>query len=221
MPRFRPLIALALVALLMMPTLSVAAQSEEMPRSPEDFEGFAYLANRYYLQDPGSLEEAVTAEGATPATYPPVMAIVMVMAFETEGHASTAFEPYTELMADAVTSEMDETSDAEPIEERGDQALRIASTGISDGYSIDMTLLTVREGEFIFLVLTMTANDSSVDLTDAVMEHMLDGEMSDADVEWDQSGASTGGPFALFPEEGDAILGGMDIQSDQYLTATE
>lgn len=214
----RALIVAAMI--LLTAASSLAAQSDGEITSPEDFGGFAWLANRFYIHDPEALRDAV-ADVATPENIPPVMAIVMVMAFESEREAEAAFIPYSELMAESASSEMEQASEGEPVDDVGDEALAFSATGTSEDYPVDTTTLTVRDGDVIYLSISMTANGTSGDLSRELMDRMLAGEMSDDEVVFDPTGESTGGAFALFPTEGDEILGGMGVQSDQYLAADD
>jgi hypothetical protein len=222
MPHLRHILSLGLALILLMASAApLAAQDDQGIDSPDDFEGFVFLADRYYVHDPEALEAAVTAATATPAAFPPVMAIVMVMAFDSAANGEAAFVPFSELMADSVTSELDDASAGEPVADLGDEALAYHAADESDGFRVDVTILTVRKGEVIYLALTMTANDTSDDLSRAFMDVMLSREIGDGDVEFQEDGSSTGGAFDLFPTlEDDDLLGGMEIQSDQYLTAS-
>ena len=216
------LTAVILATLLLASTAGpLAAQSSDEYSSPEDFAGFQLLANRYYLHDPAGMRDIVTAASATPAAFPPIMAIAMVMVFDSEDHAEAAFVPYSELMAGSVNSELDDETSSTTVDDLGDDALVFRSTDDTDGYLVDATTLTVLDGDTIYLALTMTANDTSDDLSHTLMDFMLEREFSDDEVMFVETGGSTGGPFALFPTEDDVdILGGMDIRSDQYLTAS-
>lgn len=213
MPRIRPILAALLALLIVLPA---SAQS-----SPEDFEGFHLLANRFYLHDPAALEEIVTSDDVAPEDYPPVMAIVMVMSFDTEAHAETAFLPFSELMAGSVSGEMEQSATPEASDAPGDDALIFRATDETGGYPVDVTTITVREGEVVYLALAMTANSTSEDLADDLMTFMLERNPDGDEVRFDESGGSTGGPFALFPADDAELLGGMDIQSDQYLRASD
>lgn len=223
MHRVRRIISLMLAALLLVTFATpLTAQSNREYSAPEDFEGFDYLANRFYVHDSADLRETVTAADVAPEDFPPVMAIVMVMAFDSEEHATRAFGPYSELMAKSVSSELNDKATGEPVDALGDDALAFHSTDTSEDYLVDVTTLTVREGDVIYLALTMTANGTSDDLSREYMDYMLDREISDEEVIFIESGESTGGAFALFPTpDNDDLLGGMDIQSDQYLTASD
>jgi len=213
-----PLLGIMLSVLVALPA---SAQDGRDDTSPEDFDGFQVLANRFYLHDPAALRDIVTSGDTAPADYPPVMAIAMVMIFDTVEHAETAFVPYSELMAGSVSGEMDEAATPDATPAIGDDTLVYRAIDEEDGYTVDATTITVREGEVIYLALVMTANDTSGERASDLMDVMLEREMSDDEVTFDEGGGSTGGPFALFPARDDEeILGGMEIRSDQYLTAS-
>jgi hypothetical protein len=199
----------------------VSAESGQTPAAPEDFEGFQLLANRFYIHDPEALEEIVTADDASPEAFPPVMALVMVMLFETEEHAEAAFVPYSELMAGTVSGELQHSATPEARETADGDALIFRARDDADGYPVDVTTITMREGDVIYLALAMTANGTSENLSDRLMRFMLEREPGHDEVSFSPGGGSTGGHFALFPTTGDEdLLGGMDIQSDQYLLAS-
>lgn len=216
--RIRPILVALLVLLVAVP---VAAQSARDYDAPEDFDGFQALANRFYIHDPRALEEIVSSGDIAPEDYPPVMAIVMVMVFDTDEHAGAAFVPYSELMAGSVSGEMEQSATPEPRGAPGEDTLVFRAVDDADGYPVDVTTITVREGEVIYLALAMTANGTSGDLSGDLMTFMLERVPGEDDVDFDEAGGSTGGPFALFPTEDDVgLLRGMDVQSDQYIDAS-
>jgi hypothetical protein len=225
-PRPRPF-SLLLAILLAAAFAPAAAQDADGEISaPEDLDGFSYLASRYYLYSPAGMREIVTGDYASPTDFPPIMAIVMVTAFDSEDAARNAFIPFSDFMAGTVGESLEAPStpvaEATPEGTTAETARVYRALDTSEDYPIDTTTRTVLDGPAIYLVIAMSANETSEAHSLALMEFMRSRELADEEPDFWPTGESTGGPFDLFPTEDDTdLLGGMDIRNDHFRSVGE
>lgn len=106
-------------------------------------------------------------------------------------------------------------ADGWTIEERddiGESAVEATGTGSLSGSDVPMTMLFVLEGDYVFQIGNIGAAEAGS--ADEMAQFMVDAEPSDAPVEFDASGTSTGGFFDMLPAEDDALLEGYAVVQD-------
>lgn len=193
----------------------VVAQTPEV--SPEDLEGLQSMALRVYMQP----EENLTAALNEGESLPPIAALTGAFTFDSEENAGNALDAVTEGIANEIVGSLgvslDEAPAGEAVENLGDKAeLREVSVEES-GLEMNVSLLTVQEGEMVYLFVTVVVGSGQEQFVMDLAEHVLDAGVSDTEVEFDESGTSTGGAFDAFPtEEDEDLLQGMQIESDMY-----
>jgi hypothetical protein len=205
---------LSLVLSLAFASTAVTAQTPEI--TADDLEGLQSMAIRMFLQS----EENVTGAINDGSGIPPVVAATGAFIFDSDENAERALEPVTEVFATEMVSSLgvslDDMSQGEPVEDLGDNAELRHVMVTQSGLEMTVDILTVQEDETIFLFVTMVVGANQETFTMDLAELVLDAGVSDSAVEFDASGASTGGAFDAFPTEGDEILQGMEVQADMY-----
>lgn len=96
----------------------------------------------------------------------------------------------------------------------------IMTMDMGDGLSLNMNMMVFRDGNTFFQVISIDSDaDAAKKLANDVTEYILDHEVQDETVSFNEEGGSTGGVFDRMPKTGDEIVGELVNESDMDLTA--
>ena len=188
---------------------SAGAQEATPPLNPADVEGLESGYARMYIADieammatPGAMEEMSLDDLA-------LSGMAAVFTFEDEDAADAAFGEFSDMFP---TLFMESGKDVEStdIDDLGDQAVEhFGEMVIDDETTAATSMILVQDGEHIFIAMIMGGSETS-ESTRAFAEYLLDGEISDAEIVFNEDGSSTGGVYDIMPnEENTDIVQGM------------
>lgn len=206
-------IALLLSLILTLAVSSAAGAQESTPTlNPEDVEGLQSGYARAYIADIEALMATPEAMANLSLDDLALSGLAAVFTFEDEDAASNAFGEFSEEFAAGFMegSETEVTAEPTEIDDLGDQAIEyIGETEIDDETAAPASMIVVQDGEYIYIAMILGGSDVSEN-TYAFAEYLLDGEIGDGEVEFNEDGSSTGGPYDVMPnEENTEIVQGM------------
>lgn len=206
-------IALLLSLIFMLAVSSAAGAQESTPTlNPEDVEGLQTGYARAYIADIEALMATPEALENLSLDDLALSGLTAVFTFEDEDAASNAFGDFSEQFAEGFMegSETEVTDEPTEIDDLGDQAIEyIGETEVDEETTAPASMILVQDGEYIYIAMILGGNDVSEN-TRALAEHLLEGEIGDAEVEFNEDGSSTGGAYDVMPnEENTEIVQGM------------
>lgn len=200
-----------LLSLVLTLVLSSTAGAQDTPTlNPGDVEGLESGYARMYIADieammstPGALETMALEDMA-------LSGMAAIFTFEDEGAAEDAFGDFATEFAEGFMEGSDTQAEPTEIDDLGNQAVEyLGETEVDEETTSPISIIIVQDGETIYIAMIMGGSDVS-ESTYAFAEHMLDGEISDDEVEFNDEGTSTGGAFDVMPGEDEAdIVNGM------------
>lgn len=206
-------IALLLSLIFMLAVSSAAGAQESTPTlNPEDVEGLQTGYARAYIADIEALMATPEALENLSLDDLALSGLTAVFTFEDEDAASNAFGDFSEQFAEGFMegSETEVTDEPTEIDDLGDQAIEyIGETEVDEETTAPASMILVQDGEYIYIAMILGGNDVSEN-TRALAEHLLEGEIGDGEVEFNEDGSSTGGAYDVMPnEENTEIVQGM------------
>lgn len=206
---------LALVLSLGLAVIPAAAQSV----STDDASSIGMESGfmRVYMADPSAATPA--AEGVLG---------VMVAGFEFD-EASTAEDSFEEFscgfaggfMGTEDVANCEDLADAgftvADVDGIGDQAIEVTGEADISGPT-PVSMLAVQSDNYLFVVITLGTEEAGV--SDDMAKFIADADASDAEVELNEDGTSTGGFYDMLPQEGDAEVEGLLPVSDMDFLGT-
>lgn len=200
-----------LLSLVFALAVSSSAGAQSTPTlDPGDVEGLESGYARMYIADieammatPGAMEEMSLDDMA-------LSGMAAVFTFEDEGAAEDAFDLFGDQFAQGFMEGSGTEAEKSEIDDLGNQAVEyLGETEVDDETTSPTSMILVQDGEHIFIAMILGGAEVSDD-TRAFAEHLLDGEISDDEVVFNEDGSSTGGVFDIMPnEENTDIVQGM------------
>lgn len=186
------------------------AQDSTPTLDPGDVEGLESGYARMYIADieammatPGAMEEMSLDDMA-------LSGMAAVFTFEDEGAAEDAFDLFGDQFAQGFMEGSGTEAEKTEIDDLGNQAIEyLGETEVDEETTSPTSMILVQDGEHIFIAMILGGAEVSDD-TRAFAEHLLDGEISDDEVVFNEDGSSTGGVYDIMPnEENTEIVRGM------------
>jgi hypothetical protein len=219
------MLVLLLAAVTALTLVPAAAQDEEA--GPFDdvsqLEGIEEAVARTYSID---FEALMSVTPEDPEADPfadlegPVFIFVEAIQFEDDSAAEDAFDLFRDEAVDSM-AESEEGVEAEFTEEEiddlGDQAMAIDMETVEEGEESFLRISIAQQDEYLLMAMTLGTTDDSTENNDALLEYLVDEGEAGGDVEFDESGSSTGGLFDFFPDDDHESLGGLVVSTDQIL----
>lgn len=222
--------AIALIAVLLQVTVSSmplhsAAQEFETATGLldiSDLNGIVHAGARSYSMDIKEIVEHVeNGDAQAPAPDGPTLMMLLVAQFESPGHASDSVETIRDHFLDQLSTEHPGYElDATEIEDAGDSAVQISGDG--PGQETDVGGYVVQDGEWLYFAIALSTNDTSDDAARDLIDFAIDQHPGPDDIQYDHTGASTGGLWNKLParDDGNALSGTVPI-FDNYLLPPE
>lgn len=216
----KKLIIAAVMLLLMATGISgVAAQGDDF--SPLNFNGLESGYGRLYAhaETPTTAAPAAAApatasdDDATPEVPSDARVQVQTVTFDTEENATTFVEAYQEesnrMLADAPEGEMEVAE----IDDLGENAFVLKIMPGAEGKST--AIITFQDGVDAWVIEVRAVDiDAALALATEYANFILDQDVDDEEVTFNEDGSSTGGVFDRMPAEGDEIPGGLKVIED-------
>lgn len=214
---------LALLLTLGLSVQGVAAQigSDPSELDPKDVPGLLAGYSRTYAPD---MEALMASPSADPLDLSAYMRNVSIMTyvFESDDTASEFFEMMKDQMNDELSAPSPELGQAELSEATDIDKDNMQVTVDMGDLGVGLTILMFIDGDTVFVVMAMdgTVDDATAMAVD-IANYVIDADVKDDEVIFNEDGTSTGGVFDRMPAGGDDIVGGLQIDSDSDLFAEE
>jgi hypothetical protein len=179
------------------------------------FDGIQRVVARGYS---GDIDALATPETAPADTY---FLQALVAEFDTADHATASFDTLLESSADDLTGELtgdlELTTEDVELGDLGDRARAIFGTGEEEGVTVEVSVLVVQDGAFMYVVFAAGVGEDagSMDTAKAIIGAMMDASAGEGDGEFDDTGSSIGGLWDKLPAAGDEVLGGLLPDTDE------
>lgn len=200
-----------LLSLVFALAISSGAGAQDTPTlDPDDVEGLESGYARMYIADieammatPGAMEEMSLEDMA-------LSGMAAVFTFEDEGAAEDAFGLFGDQFAQGFMEGSGTEAEKSEIDDLGNQAVEyLGETEVDEETTSATSMILVQDGEHIFIAMILGGAEVSDD-TRAFAEYLLDGEISEDEVAFNEDGSSTGGVYDIMPnEENTEIVQGM------------
>lgn len=213
-------ITLLLSLIMAMGLTAVTASAQEVPAT-EDVEGLETGYARMYMPDFSAMIDSIGTPGAETDFDEEGVMMVMIagLTFDSDDNASEAFGSFSESYSGELSGA--EGMEASEIDDLGDNAALLSGEMTESGEAMATNMLLVQDGESLYLIsVTGGEVDAGSQQVQDIAQHMLDGEIENEEVTFNEDGTSTGGVFDLMPDpEEDAELlsnlaPGMDMDMD-------
>jgi hypothetical protein len=194
------------------------ADTSDDPFDFAAYEGAQRAIARLYA---GDAEALSTPETAPPGTY---IINVLVAEFDTAEHAAASFETVYKYTAENTVAEFSTddfpltTEEVDP-GDLGDQAKATLASGEDEGLSVELPILVVQDGRYLYVIFAIAVgeNAGSLETAGAVIEAMVDAPAGSGDEAFDAAGSSTGGLWDKLPAAGNEALGELEPEEDSVL----
>ena len=189
---------------------SAGAQQGTPTLDPGDVEGLESGYARMYIADieammatPDAMEEMSLEDLA-------LSGMGAVFTFEDEGAAEDAFGLFGDQFALGFMEGSGTEAEKSEIDDLGNQAVEyLGETEVDDETTSPTSMILVQEGEYIYIAMILGGAEVSDD-TRAFAEYLLEQEIPDTEVVFNEDGSSTGGVYDILPnEENTDIVRGM------------
>lgn len=215
-------LVLALLMTLGLSVQSVAAQfdSDATELDPKDVPGLIAGYSRTYAPDIEALMATPSADLLDLSAYMRNVSI-MTYVFESNDTASDFFDMMKDQMTDELSAPSPELGQAEMSEvtEIDKDAMQV-TVDMGD-LGVGLTILMFIDGDTVFAIMAMDATvDDATAMAIDIANYLIDTEVQDDEVTFNEDGTSTGGVFDRMPASGDEIVGGLQVESDSDLFAT-
>ncbi len=215
-------LVLALLLTLGLSVQSVAAQfdSDATELDPKDVPGLIAGYSRTYAPDIEALMATPSADLLDLSAYMRNVSI-MTYVFESDDTASDFFDMMKDQMTDELSAPSPELGQSEMSEvtEIDKDAMQV-TVDMGD-LGVGLTILMFIDGDTVFAIMAMDATvDDATAMAIDIANYLIDTEVQDDEVTFNEDGTSTGGVFDRMPASGDEIVGGLQVESDSDLFAT-
>lgn len=212
----------ALLLTLGLSVQSVAAQfdSDAADLDPKDVPGLIAGYSRSYAPDMEALMATPSADPLDLSAYLRNVSI-MTYVFESDDTASDFFEMMKDQMNDELTASSPEMGQAEVSEVTGIDRDAMQVTVDMGDLGVGLTILMFIDGDTVFAILAMDVTvDDAIAMTTDIANYLIDADVQDDEVIFNEDGTSTGGVFDRMPASGDEVVGGLEVEADSDLFAT-
>lgn len=191
-----------LLSLIFALAVSSSAGAQSTPTlDPADVEGLESGYARAYIADiealmatPGAIEELSLDDLA-------LSGLAAVFTFEDEEAASNAFGDFADQFAEGFLEGSGTEAEPTEIDDLGEQAIEyFGETEVDAETTAPTSMMIVQEGEYIYVSVILGGTDAS-ESSRTLVEHLMDGEIGEDEVVFNEDGTSTGGVFELMPNE--------------------
>jgi hypothetical protein len=217
-------IALLLSLVFALAVSSTAGAQESTPTlNPGDVEGLESGYARMYIADieammatPGAMEEMSLDDMA-------LSGMGAVFTFEDEGAAEDAFGDFADQFAQGFLEGSGTEAEKSEIDDLGNQAVEyFGETEVDEETTSPTSMILVQDGEYIYIAMILGGADVSEN-TRAFAEYLLDTEIPDTEVSFNEDGSSTGGVFDILPNEenADIVQGMVPFMDADFIADTQ
>ncbi|MCO5218186.1 MAG: hypothetical protein M9909_05020 [Thermomicrobiales bacterium] len=215
-------LVLALLLTLGLSVQSVAAQldTDATELDPKDVPGLIAGYSRTYAPDIEALMATPSADLLDLSAYMRNVSI-MTYVFESDDTASDFFDMMKDQMTDELSAPSPELGQAEVSEVTGIDKDAMQVTVDMGDLGVGLTILMFIDGDTVFAIMAMDATvDDATAMAIDIANYLIDAEVQDDEVTFNEDGTSIGGVFDRMPASGDEIVGGLQVESDSDLFAT-
>ncbi|MCO5226437.1 MAG: hypothetical protein M9953_13950 [Thermomicrobiales bacterium] len=215
-------LVLALLLTLGLSVQSVAAQldTDATELDPKDVPGLIAGYSRTYAPDIEALMATPSADLLDLSAYMRNVSI-MTYVFESDDTASDFFDMMKDQMTDELSAPSPELGQAEMSEVTEIDRDAMQVTVDMGDLGVGLTILMFIDGDTVFAIMAMdTTVDDATAMAIDIANYLIDTEVQDDEVTFNEDGTSTGGVFDRMPASGDEIVGGLQVESDSDLFAT-
>lgn len=207
-------IALLLSLVMTLGMASHAGAQSTPTLDPNDVPGLESGYARMYIAD---IEALMATPGAMEAMSTPgalgdvaLSGMAAVFTFEDEGAAEDAFGTFGEQFAQGFMEGSGTKAEPTEINDLGNQAVEyLGETEVDDETTSPISIILVQDGEHIFIAMILGGSDVSASTRD-LAEYLIDADIPDSEVMFNEDGSSTGGVFDILPNAEDTgIVQGM------------
>lgn len=203
------------IALLLSLIFAIAVSSNAGAQStptldPGDVEGLESGYARMYIADIEAMMATPEAMESMSLEDIALSGMGAVFTFEDEGAAEDAFGDFADEFANGFMEGSGTEAERSEIDDLGNQAVEyLGETEVDEETTSPTSMILVQDGEHIYIAMILGGTDVSEN-TRAFAEYLLDTEIPDTEVEFNEDGSSTGGVFDILPnEENTEIVQGM------------
>jgi hypothetical protein len=226
----RFLAGIAMAALLGLTLVApVAAQEDDAELDDlSQIDGLQRLVARFYSVDFEAMMASMSTPGAGDDGMPDLSsyqyASAGVFEFENDETSEAGYDTLYDQLVASMSGE--ESGDALAFEETeaenlGDAATAIVASYEESGESFYTHGLFVRDGQYIFYLLSVSDNEDGAQQVQDLARSMVDAEAGDGEETFVEDGTSTGGIWDLLPSADAEALGGMIPQTDEVIFPEE
>lgn len=193
---------------------------------PNDVPGLESGYARMYIAD---IEALMATPGAMEAMATPgalgdiaLSGMASVFTFEDEAAAEDAFGTFGEQFAQGFLEGSGTTAEPKEINDLGNQAVEyVGETEVDDQTTSPMSIILVQDGEHIFIAMILGGSDVSASTRD-LAEYLIDADIPDSEVMFNEDGTSTGGVFDILPnaENTDIVQGMVPFMDADFMADT-
>ncbi|MCO5216772.1 MAG: hypothetical protein M9950_11560 [Thermomicrobiales bacterium] len=215
-------LVLALLLTLGLSVQSVAAQldTDATELDPKDVPGLIAGYSRTYAPDIEALMATPSADLLDLSAYMRNVSI-MTYVFESDDTASDFFDMMKDQMTDELSAPSPELGQAEMSEVTEIDRDAMQVTVDMGDLGVGLTILMFIDGDTVFAIMAMdTTVDDATAMAIDIANYLIDAEVQDDEVTFNEDGTSIGGVFDRMPASGDEIVGGLQVESDSDLFAT-
>lgn len=215
-------LVLALLLTLGLSVQSAAAQldTDATELDPKDVPGLIAGYSRTYAPDIEALMATPSADLLDLSAYMRNVSI-MTYVFESDDTASDFFDMMKDQMTDELSAPSPELGQAEMSEVTEIDRDAMQVTVDMGDLGVGLTILMFIDGDTVFAIMAMDATvDDATAMAIDIANYLIDTEVQDDEVTFNEDGTSTGGVFDRMPASGDEIVGGLQVESDSDLFAT-
>ncbi|MCO5227686.1 MAG: hypothetical protein M9934_05305 [Thermomicrobiales bacterium] len=215
-------LVLALLLTLGLSVQSAAAQldTDATELDPKDVPGLIAGYSRTYAPDIEALMATPSADLLDLSAYMRNVSI-MTYVFESDDTASDFFDMMKDQMTDELSAPSPELGQAEMSEVTEIDRDAMQVTVDMGDLGVGLTILMFIDGDTVFAIMAMdTTVDDATAMAIDIANYLIDTEVQDDEVTFNEDGTSTGGVFDRMPASGDEIVGGLQVESDSDLFAT-
>lgn len=184
--------------------------------------GVQHAGARSYAMDISQIVQAISEDNIQPPEPDgPMLMLLLVAQFASPEQASDSVETIQdhyvdEMNADSIGFEIAATE----IEDPGDTAVQITGIGADQQTEVDGYI--VQDNDWLYLAIAIGTNGTSDSAATDLITFTLEHESGSEDIQYDHTGASTGGLWDKLPgaDDEDAISGTVPV-FDNYLLPPE